>query len=98
MLLATLLGSDRMCICAIINISSFFPSFQELVKEVDPNEVLDEDVEDMLLHIADDFLEQTVVAACQMAKHRRATNIEVKDVQLVLGENGDVKLLYSDRK
>ena len=57
---------------------------QELVKEVDPNEQLDEDVEDLLLHIADDFIEQTVTASCLLAKHRRAPAVEVKDVQLVL--------------
>ena len=57
---------------------------QELVKEVDPNEQLDEDVEDLLLHIADDFIEQTVTASCSLAKHRRAPTVEVKDVQLVL--------------
>lgn len=59
---------------------------QELVKEVDPNEQLDEDVEDMLLHIADDFIEQTVNASCAMAKHRKANTVDVNDVQLVLGE------------
>ena len=57
---------------------------QELVKEVDPNEQLDEDVEDLLLHIADDFIEQTVTASCSLAKHRRAPSVEVRDVQLVL--------------
>jgi transcription initiation factor TFIID subunit 12 len=57
---------------------------QELVKEVDPNEQLDEDVEDLLLHIADDFIEQTVTASCSLAKHRRAPAVEVKDVQFVL--------------
>merc|ERR1712126_358562 len=57
---------------------------QELVKEVDPHEQLDEDVEDLLLHIADDFIEQTVTASCSLAKHRRAPAVEVKDVQLVL--------------
>ena len=31
---------------------------QELVKEVDPNEQLDDEVENMLLQIADDFIEQ----------------------------------------
>ena len=55
---------------------------QELVKEVDPNEQLDEDVETMLLQIADDFIEQTVSSACAMAKHRKANNIQVEDVQV----------------
>ena len=59
----------------------------ELVKEVDPCEQLDEDVEDMLLHIADDFIEQTISASCALAKHRKAATIDVKDVQLVLGMN-----------
>lgn len=60
---------------------------QELVKEVDPYEQLDEDVEDLLLHIADDFIEQTVTQAAQLAKHRRAASIDVRDVQLVLGRS-----------
>jgi len=60
---------------------------QELVKEVDPNEQLDEDVEDLLLHIADDFIEQTITAACSLAKHRKATGVDVKDVQFVLERN-----------
>jgi transcription initiation factor TFIID subunit TAF12 len=59
---------------------------QELVKEVDPHEQLDEDVEDLLLHIADDFIEQTVSASCSMAKHRKANAVDVKDVQIVLGK------------
>ncbi len=59
---------------------------QELVKEVDVNEQLDEDVEDLLLHIADDFIEQTVSQAAQLAKHRKASTVDVKDVQMVLGE------------
>jgi len=59
----------------------------ELVKEVDPTEQLDEDVEDVLLTIADDFIEQTVSQACALARHRKATTIDVKDVQLVLERN-----------
>ncbi len=42
----------------------------ELVREVDPSEQLDEDVEEILLQIADDFIEQTVSQACSLAKHR----------------------------
>ena len=68
----------------------------ELVKEVDPAEQLDEDVEDVLLQvsnlvretistnsqIADDFIEHTVSQACALAKHRKANNIDVRDVQV----------------
>ncbi|XP_077280957.1 TATA-box binding protein associated factor 12 [Temnothorax americanus] len=72
--------------------SSFsdFPQFltktrlRDLAREVDPTEQLDEEVEEMLLHVADDFVETTVNAACLLAKHRRANTVEVKDVQLHL--------------
>uniref|UniRef100_A0A8C5QUH3 Transcription initiation factor TFIID subunit 12 n=1 Tax=Leptobrachium leishanense TaxID=445787 RepID=A0A8C5QUH3_9ANUR len=56
----------------------------ELVREIEPNERLDEDVEEMLLQIADDFIESVVLAACQLARHRRSNTLEVKDVQLHL--------------
>ncbi|CAL4179264.1 unnamed protein product, partial [Meganyctiphanes norvegica] len=59
----------------------------ELVREVDPNEQLDEDVEEMLLAIADDFIESTVNAACRLAKHRGARSLDVKDVQMYLERN-----------
>lgn len=75
--------------------SSFsdFPQFltktrlQDLVREVDPTEQLDEEVEEMLLQLADDFVETTVNAACLLAKHRHANTVEVKDVQLHLERN-----------
>lgn len=61
------------------------PRLQELVREIDPTEQLDEEVEELLLQIADDFVENTVNAACLLAKHRKVTKVEVKDVQLHLG-------------
>lgn len=55
------------------------------MREVDPNEQLDEEVEELLLQIADDFIESTVNASCQLAKHRQATALDVTDVQMHLG-------------
>lgn len=63
------------------------PRLQELVREIDPTEQLDEEVEELLLQIADDFIENTVNAACLLAKHRKVTKVEVKDVQLHLERN-----------
>lgn len=59
---------------------------RELVKEVDPNEQLEEDVEDLMLQISDDFVEEVVRAACIFAKHRKSNIVEVKDVQIYLGK------------
>jgi len=59
----------------------------DLIKEVDPMEQLDDDVEELLLQIADDFIDNVVTASCQIAKHRKSNTVEVKDVQLHLEHN-----------
>lgn len=57
---------------------------QDLVNEVDPDQQLDEDVEEVLLEIADEFIEDVVSSACAIAKHRNSTSLEVDDVKLYL--------------
>lgn len=48
---------------------------------------LDEEVEDILLQIADEFVENAINGACLLAKHRKNNKVEVKDVQLYLERN-----------
>uniref|UniRef100_A0A914V6L8 Transcription initiation factor TFIID subunit 12 n=1 Tax=Plectus sambesii TaxID=2011161 RepID=A0A914V6L8_9BILA len=59
----------------------------ELVKEVDPHETLEEDVKDALLQLTDEFVDKVLNDACRLAKHRDSDKLEAKDVQLVLERN-----------
>ncbi|CAF0825663.1 unnamed protein product [Rotaria sordida] len=62
-------------------------AIQELIKQVDPMMQIDEEVEDMLIQIAEEFVDSTLTASCQNAKHRKSNTVETKDVQLYLGMN-----------
>jgi transcription initiation factor TFIID subunit 12 len=57
---------------------------EDLVREIDPLEQLDEDVEEVLLQLVDDFIDSVVTSSCQLAKHRRSQSVEAKDVQFHL--------------
>ncbi|ODM92758.1 Transcription initiation factor TFIID subunit 12 [Orchesella cincta] len=63
---------------------------QDLVKQVDPNEQLDEDVEDLLLGYADEFFEQIIEGACAVAAHRKASAVEVRDLQTYLERSSNI--------
>lgn len=41
----------------------------------------------MLIQIAEEFVDSTLTASCQNAKHRKSNTVEAKDVQLYLGMN-----------
>jgi transcription initiation factor TFIID subunit 12 len=40
----------------------------------------------MLVQIAEEFVDSTLLASCQNAKHRKSNTVETKDVQLYLGK------------
>lgn len=56
----------------------------DLLKEVDPTMVLEEDVEEVLMSYADQFIDNVIEGACTLAKHRQNNTIDVKDVQQYL--------------
>lgn len=64
----------------------------ELVKEIDPNGQLDDEVEEMLMQITDDFIESIVGSACDLAKHRNSSVLEVKDMKFHLENHWNISV------
>lgn len=60
---------------------------QDLLHEIDPRETMDDDVEELLLQVADDFIENVINSSCQVAKNRKSSTLDVKDVQIHLDRN-----------
>ena len=70
---------------------------RELVKYVaseegDTDVAIDGDVEELLLDLADEFVTSVTSFACRLAKHRKSNSLDVKDVQLHLERNWNIRV------
>jgi len=67
-------------------------SIQDLALSIDPNIKIEPEVEDLLLDIADEFIDSVTNFGCRLAKHRGGDTLEVRDLQLHLERNHNIRI------
>lgn len=60
--------------------------------EGDGRTTVDGDVEELLLDLADEFVSSVTTFACRLAKHRKTDSVDVRDVQLHLERNWNIRI------
>ncbi|MCJ1362191.1 Transcription initiation factor TFIID subunit 12 [Acarospora aff. strigata] len=55
-------------------------------------EGLTAEVEEAILQVADDFVDQVVTSACRLAKLRHSSTLEIRDIQLILERNYNIRV------
>ena len=65
---------------------------QDLIKSIDPDERLEPDVEELLMEVADEFIDSVLQQSCKIARHRKGQMLEVRDVQLHLERNWNIRI------
>ena len=67
-------------------------SLQDLLTAIDPREKIDAQVEDMIMHIAEEFIASVATCSSLLAKHRGSQTLDVADVQLHLEKNWGIRV------
>ncbi|KAF3912932.1 hypothetical protein AA313_de0209648 [Arthrobotrys entomopaga] len=65
---------------------------QELVRQIDPEESLSPEVEESVLELTDDFVDSLLTYACRMAKHRGSDTLDIRDIQMTLERNWNIRI------
>jgi len=67
-------------------------TIQDLVASIDPTVKILPEVEDLLLEIADEFIDSVANFSCRLAKHRGGDTLEARDLQLHLERNHNIRI------
>jgi transcription initiation factor TFIID subunit TAF12 len=76
---------------------AFQPGVESRNSEVEPRYSLQPGVEELLLDMATDFVADVTEWSGRLAKHRRATQVDARDVQLVLDKNYGISIAAMNR-